>query len=61
MQKFNKQNNATVYNLYQDHAINLHITLSRIIQLQIINLKSATNITYILFDITPMFVLQCKM
>ena len=34
-----------LYNLYQDHAIKLYIIPSRIIQLQIINFKSAANIT----------------
>ena len=34
-----------LYKLYQDHAIKLYITPSRIIQLQIINFKSAANIT----------------
>ena len=33
------------YNLYQDHAIKLYITPSRIIQQQIINFKSAANRT----------------
>ena len=34
-----------LYNLYQEHAIKLYITSSRIIQLQIINFNSVTNIT----------------
>ena len=34
-----------LYNLYPGHAIKQYITPSRIIQLQIFNFKSATNIT----------------
>ena len=34
-----------LYNLSQDHAIKPYVTPSRIIQLQIINFKSAANIT----------------
>ena len=45
MQKYIKI--MQLYNLYQDHAIKLYITPSKssMIQLQIINYKSAANIT----------------
>ena len=43
------------YNLYQEHANKLFITPSRIIQLQIINFKSAANIF-----ITPSRIIQLQ-
>ena len=45
MQKKKKIKIMQLYNLYQDHAIKLYIIPFRIIQLQIINFKSAANIT----------------